>query len=301
MSKSLQIALGGSRVDFKDAKKALDEKLAEPLRKLPLDAPVDFWSVGLGWSDEKTSKLRLEDPVSADIRRRIFCKILTANARVLDAGCGDGMHLDWLTRNFPELDLRLFAFDLSEVALRRARERMKRYPMATFTNNPIEAIPYADELFDVVFCFSVLQCCLDPLKALSEMERILKTEGTLVIYKPRSKHFDPFLIPNIITLVAAGARRLFMRDRHRNIKERSIFASRSGKELEMFINTYLQKSNLRLSLRKPHITSFNMKFYERISPRLVPPLFKFSHYLSRLPFNYYKGGEFLIFQKTSCP
>lgn len=56
----------------------------------------------------------------------------------------------------------------------------------------IEQLPFADQSFDIVHCHDVLEHCQDPLKGLSEIQRILKPGGfALVTFIHRFAWNDP--------------------------------------------------------------------------------------------------------------
>ncbi len=281
-------------LDYKRIKRELDKKFEKALEGLPYDMKNDFWSIAVADRDKTISKYRMEDAKANNIRRELFARILTKDAKVLDAGCGDGRQLKWLAENFPGLSLRLFGLDLSEVLLKRAKERLKFYPFLTITNNSIDSIPYRDSSFDIVVCFSVLQYySLDPIKALNEMERVLKEWGFLVIYKAKPKHLDPFLIPDTVFAINK-----LVRSKKRNVSNKEgIFEPKNSENIERFINKYLQTSNLQFVYRKAIISSFKWSFYWRVFPQIIPILARFNCWLNKLPLNYYKDSEIIIFRK----
>lgn len=94
--------------------------------------------------------------------------------RVLDAGCGTGCNL----RMLPELT-HGYGFDLSRVGLRYARESGH----ARVARASVLAVPFPDDTFDVVTSFDVLYALTedDARRAMSEMARVLKPGGTLIV------------------------------------------------------------------------------------------------------------------------
>lgn len=96
---------------------------------------------------------------------------------VLDVGCGTGVLTRELTRYVGD-DGSATGFDLSESMLGVARERC---PDATFKQGNVMDLPFDDQSFDVVISSFMLMFVPDPKKALSEMQRVLKTGGRLVV------------------------------------------------------------------------------------------------------------------------
>jgi SAM-dependent methyltransferase len=94
--------------------------------------------------------------------------------RALDAGCGTGCNL----RMLAEL-ARGYGVDLNRLGLSHARgSGLSRLARAT-----VAALPFPDATFDVVTSFDVLYALTeeDARRAMSEMARVLKPGGTLVV------------------------------------------------------------------------------------------------------------------------
>jgi len=98
-----------------------------------------------------------------------------ADRRALDAGCGTGLQ----TRLFADRGWRPHGVDISENLMLIARERV---PRASFACATVEALPYADGVFDdIVCCGSTLSFVDDPGRALTEMGRVLRPGGRLFL------------------------------------------------------------------------------------------------------------------------
>jgi len=72
---------------------------------------------------------------------------LASSARVLDAGCGPG----FLSRDLLDLGYQVLSMDLSEGMIREARDNIGA-TRANLSQASIEALPYADGVFDLVSC-----------------------------------------------------------------------------------------------------------------------------------------------------
>lgn len=98
---------------------------------------------------------------------------------VLEIGCGDGYFTsrvasDWGWSSY-------YGCDFSIHKLKRLRGHLRS---ATAVSADAESLPFADSLFDIAVCFETIEHLLDPEAALSEMWRVLKPTGVLVLSTP---------------------------------------------------------------------------------------------------------------------
>ena len=93
--------------------------------------------------------------------------------RILEAGCGTGLIME---RVRSRGSTHLFGIDLSAGMLGMARQRGGRVVQASVT-----ALPFSDASFDVACSFKVLAHVPDIRKALSEMARVVRPGGTIVV------------------------------------------------------------------------------------------------------------------------
>jgi ubiquinone/menaquinone biosynthesis C-methylase UbiE len=96
---------------------------------------------------------------------------------VLDVGCGTGALLSQLSASHPQA--RLAGIDPSPEMLALARERLP--PAVELKQGWAEGIPYPDGSFDAVVSCNVFHYIREPLVALTDMLRVLRPGGTLVI------------------------------------------------------------------------------------------------------------------------
>ena len=107
------------------------------------------------------------------ITRRLLEPILQPGAAILDAGCGTGRNLDFLSRYGTVTGL-----DFSMVALDCCRERGHDRLICGSAN----ALPFADRTFDLVTSFDVLTSQgVEDRAALPEAARVLRRDGHLFV------------------------------------------------------------------------------------------------------------------------
>lgn len=97
----------------------------------------------------------------------------TAELDVLELGCGAGQ---W-SASMAEEGARVVGLDLSEAQLSAARERDQRLALVHAAG---QALPFAPESFDLVFCDHGAIGWADPAVTLPEVCRVLRVGGRLV-------------------------------------------------------------------------------------------------------------------------
>ena len=105
---------------------------------------------------------------------------VTENAMVLDAGCGIGAHAIRLARR----GFLVQGVDVSESVLALARENIRSKQLETrirVQRENLLGLSFASETFDVVLCWGVLMHIPSVDRALSELARVLKRQGLLVV------------------------------------------------------------------------------------------------------------------------
>lgn len=114
--------------------------------------------------------------------------------RILDAGCGDGVHLQSLKQTFsPDTTNELFGFDLSISAMEIFRKRIAD-PSCHLANGDIGALPYHDKTFDIVYSFGVLAYTSNPRLSFAELCRVTKDGGLIGIWVyPQSSGVGAYL------------------------------------------------------------------------------------------------------------
>jgi ubiquinone/menaquinone biosynthesis C-methylase UbiE len=99
--------------------------------------------------------------------------------RVLDCGCGPGtITLDLGNVVSPGL---VVGIDLEPAQLRSAQNRSRQQGInAWFGVASVYDLPFADGQFDAVFAHALFEHLREPVRALSEMRRVLRSTGIVV-------------------------------------------------------------------------------------------------------------------------
>jgi len=102
-------------------------------------------------------------------------------ARLLDIGCGTGVFLREVKRNYPRL--AVYGLDLSQPYLAVARRRLAEWSRATLRQGAGEALPFGDASFDAVSCIYLLHELPPRVRksVMAEIRRVLRPGGTLIV------------------------------------------------------------------------------------------------------------------------
>ncbi len=114
---------------------------------------------------------------------RIVAAIRVTDQNILDAGCGEGHLLERIAHRFPSAVC--FGIDATEVALRRARERVR----ADFRVGDLRALPYTSDTFAVVTCTEVLEHIPDPVVVARELLRVTAPGGRIILTVPNETNW----------------------------------------------------------------------------------------------------------------
>ena len=101
-----------------------------------------------------------------------------AGQTVLDLGCGDGR----FSAQLRDLGAAPIAVDVSQEAVRRAREQHPWLDVRQVAEGG--PLPLEDQSVDVVWAGEVLEHVLDPVGLMSEVRRVLRFGGRLLVTTP---------------------------------------------------------------------------------------------------------------------
>lgn len=108
-----------------------------------------------------------------------YVETLTSRGRLLDVGCGTGLFLEAASARGWEVA----GVELSMTAAAEARRRVgERVAVGT-----LEEAKFSDDTFDVVTLWEVIEHVPQPVKLLSEVRRVLRPGGVLLLSTPNGR------------------------------------------------------------------------------------------------------------------
>jgi SAM-dependent methyltransferase len=97
--------------------------------------------------------------------------------RILEVGCGSGAVLQDTAAEAPAA--MVSGLDMSHAALLACRSQSSTRPLS---RGDAGALPFADEIFDIVFCHFLLLWVPNPVRAISEMKRVTRRGGCVIAF-----------------------------------------------------------------------------------------------------------------------
>jgi len=111
---------------------------------------------------------------------------------VLDVGTGSGVFAE----AFSILGMDVTGIDTNSELLEIARQHV---PMGNFRQAPVEAIPFPDQSFDLVFLGHVLHEADNTLEALKEVHRVARRQAAILEWPYRDEQKGPPLAHRLST------------------------------------------------------------------------------------------------------
>jgi ubiquinone/menaquinone biosynthesis C-methylase UbiE len=125
-----------------------------------------------------------------ELRSMIATLPILAGQSVLDMACGDGVYSPWLAERVGP-NGRVVAVDLESNYLEIARAEAEKSALSQrieFIVAPIDALPFDDGTFDLVWCAQSLYSLPEPVAALKHMQRVTKPGGVVAVLEGDTVH-----------------------------------------------------------------------------------------------------------------
>jgi ubiquinone/menaquinone biosynthesis C-methylase UbiE len=107
--------------------------------------------------------------------------------RVLDVACGDGVYSAWLAGRVGKAGV-VASVDILPAYLRLTRDQAGGDPRVSPAAAKLEALPFADNAFDLVWCAQSLYSLPEPVEALRQMARVVRPGGVVAILENDTLH-----------------------------------------------------------------------------------------------------------------
>ncbi len=113
---------------------------------------------------------------------RPILKELKNTEKILDIGCGTGMLLE---KTIDKIDLAV-GVDFSQKMLEKAKARLPED--CSLVLGDADNLPFQDNTFDSIVSITLLQNMPDPEKTISEIARVVSSNGKLILTALKKKH-----------------------------------------------------------------------------------------------------------------
>lgn len=140
-----------------------------------------------GWKDKRKVMqsyditAEMYEELYAEEQQRKYKKALEnvnpADISVLDVGCGSGLFLKEVATQAK----MVVGVDFSHRLLLKAEECAKSVENVYVLQADADHLPFRDGVFSAVFAFTILQNMPEPRETLSEIKRVAKSSGRLVV------------------------------------------------------------------------------------------------------------------------
>jgi SAM-dependent methyltransferase len=130
------------------------------------------------WEECEKGSLRYNPPLEA--RYAVLADRVPEGARVLDLGCGDGYLMGLVAARSRSVT----GLDYEHDGLGLARGMLEGRPGVGFVQGSCHDLPFAPRSFDCVMLADVIEHLERPSACLSEVARVLRPDGRLVLTTP---------------------------------------------------------------------------------------------------------------------
>lgn len=138
-----------------------------------------------GWTGERMETDILSAATIEHLHRYAIASDLVKNKTVLDIASGEG-YGSWILASHA---LKVVGVDISGSVVKNAEKKYKASNLQFLTGS-VTSIPFENESFDVVVSFETLEHIEDHHGMLSEIKRVLRPKGIVLISTPDKKYYS---------------------------------------------------------------------------------------------------------------
>lgn len=152
------------------------------------------------WADSLDKKNWRNDFLRNAQNQVISLLKVQSGIHFLDIGCGTGWAVGQVAKLVNDQGL-FYGVDLSPKMIQKAKSNFNSRDHLFFTQANAESLPLDSNFFDIIICTNSFHHYPNPVKALAEMYRLLKSGGKVYILDPTADTWITKLADKIIKTV----------------------------------------------------------------------------------------------------
>ncbi|HXS35439.1 MAG TPA: methyltransferase domain-containing protein [Flavipsychrobacter sp.] len=125
---------------------------------------------------------RIADQKRVDFITNVLTDVRSADMRILDVGCGNGV----ISRHLGRANFNVVGIDVSEKTIEKAKS-LTSMQNVSFMKKSAEELVADGQRYDAIICSEVLEHLNDPGSLLSVLRESLTDDGKLIITVPNGK------------------------------------------------------------------------------------------------------------------
>lgn len=137
------------------------------------------------WTGERLETYVTNETMLEHLHRYAIAMEFAENKNVLDIACGEG-YGTWLLSQQAK---KITGLDADERTINLAKKKYEKDNIIFVTSSALQ-IPVEDNSFDLITCFETLEHIGDHHAFLSELKRVLRLDGILIISTPDKKYYS---------------------------------------------------------------------------------------------------------------
>jgi ubiquinone/menaquinone biosynthesis C-methylase UbiE len=142
-------------------------------------------NMDMNWTGERLETFVFNEATIEHLHRYAIAREYVKDKIVLDLACGEGYGAALLAQEAKSV----IAVDIDNATILRARLKYKMVNLQ-FLTGKAEAVPGGDSLFDVITYFEALEHSTYHTQIISELKRVLKPGGVLILSTPERKNYS---------------------------------------------------------------------------------------------------------------
>lgn len=134
------------------------------------------------------------------VRQFIISQVSKNISEVLDVGCGTA----WVAEEFLKRNKKVYSLDISSLNPKKAIEKFPNKNHSGITADSF-SLPFKDESFSCVIASEIIEHVVDPQKFVTELFRVVKKGGQLIITTPYKEKIRYYLCIHCNQMTPANA------------------------------------------------------------------------------------------------